>query len=417
MERWIEVEEKGEVGKRKEKITECECGFKLASSNEKLFWIDFYDQDGRRHRKKIGPQKNIAQLALKDIAVKIARGEYLGIYDQKKVSFKDFVNKNYLPYARANLSPTTLERCGGIIKTHLIPFFDCYLNRISRREVERYKQSRAEEVEPATVNREFSRLRHMLKCAVDWGYLKDNPCKGVREMKEPPGRIRYLYPEEIEKLLRACGPESLTQNPFNKKRQLSNLITTYLRPIAQTALHSGMRRSEILGLQWKDIDLGERRIILEKTKNGERRTIYMNDTLCQVLRSLLLIRPDTEMVFPGINGNMLTVAFRRAVERAGIVNFRFHDLRHCFASHLTMGGVNLRTVQILLGHKDLRMTIRYSHLSPEHLREAVNTLEKSLKQNSNGHSVGTGKDKEKIEADNSLKGLASPTGFEPVLPA
>ena len=96
LERWIEVEEKGEVGKRKEKITECECGFKLASSNEKLFWIDFYDQDGRRHRKKIGPQKNIAQLALKDIAVKIARGEYLGIYDQKKVSFKDFVNPKFV---------------------------------------------------------------------------------------------------------------------------------------------------------------------------------------------------------------------------------------------------------------------------------------------------------------------------------
>jgi site-specific recombinase XerD len=87
----------------------------------------------------------------------------------------------------------------------------------------------------------------------------------------------------------------------------------------------------------------------------------------------------TDLIFPEIAGLQLTAAFKRACKRAGIEDFRFHDLRrHSFASHLTMGGVNLRTVQTLLGHKDLRMIMRYSHLSPGHLREAVQNLDKSL---------------------------------------
>jgi integrase len=138
-----------------------------------------------------------------------------------------------------------------------------------------------------------------------------------------------------------------------------------------------MRRGEIMSLRWKDIDFKERRIILEKTKNNERRSIPMNDTLSLVLKSLP-VHLHAEKVFPDINGNMVTVTFERACKRAGIEDFRLHDLRHTFASHLTMGGVNLRTVQTLLGHKDLRMTMRYSHLSPEHLREAVQNLDKSL---------------------------------------
>jgi integrase len=353
------------------------------------YWIDYYDGEGRRHRKKIGPQKNVAQLALKDVKVKIAKGEYLGIYEEKKIPFKDFAQKVYIPYAKTNLSPSTFNRCNGIIKNQLIPYFDCYVYKISRKAIEDYKQKRAEEVEPATVNREFSRLRHMLKCAVDWGYIKNNPCKGIKELKEPPGRIRYLSHEEMEGLLTACDPESLKQHPSNANRPLSKLINVYLKTIVQLAIHTGMRRGEIMGLRWKDIDLKEKRILIEKTKNNERRTIYMNDTVYHVLKSLPH-HLHSELVFPDINGNMVTVAFERACKRAKIEDLRFHDLRHTFASYLTMGGVNLRTVQTLLGHKDLRMTMMYSHLSPEHLKEAVTILEKSLNSVSNGHYMGTG---------------------------
>lgn len=342
------------------------------------YWIDYYDADGRRHRKRIGPQKSLAQLALNDVKVKIAKGEYLGIYEEKKITFKEFAIKTYIPYAKMNFSSRTFERCKGIIEAHLIPYFDCYLYKITPKDIEAYKQKRIEKVRPATVNRELSRFRHMMKCAVDWSYIKTNPSRGVKELREPPGRVRYLDQQEIERLLDACSPDGFP----------SKLAGVYLRSIVQIALFTGMRRSEILGLTWKDVDLKRGYIALDKTKNNERRTIPVGDTLRQVFESLPR-HLHSEKVFPNINGNMVTMAFRRACKRAGIEDFKLHDCRHCYASNLTMGGENLRTVQTLLGHKSTRMTERYSHLSPEHLKRAVQNLEKTLNFISNGHYLGT----------------------------
>jgi len=179
------------------------------------------------------------------------------------------------------------------------------------------------------------------------------------------------------------------ENPKNKKRNFSKLLSVFLKPIVLTAIHTGCRRGEVLSLRWKDIDFKERRMLLETTKNNERRVVPMNDTLYGVLKALP-VHLGSELVFPEVEGRQLSLAFHRACKRAGLKDFRFHDLRHSFASYLTMGGENLRTVQTLLGHKDLRMTMRYSHLSPEHLREAVSILDKSLNYISNGHSVVTG---------------------------
>ena len=353
------------------------------------YWIDYYDGDGRRHRKKVGPQKTIAKDILKDIRIKIIKGEYLGIYEEKKILFKDFAQKNYLPYAKANLSPTTLERCKGIIESSLVPHFDCYLYRITTSDVERFKEKRVGQVKASTVNREFSVLRHVLNCAGAWGYLKKNPCGGIKQFKEGPGRLRFLSPGEISRLLDAVDPLSYIEDPNNALNPLSKFRSVYLKPIVEIGLHTGMRRGEILGLGWKNIDFKERRIILEKTKNNERRTVPMNDTVCKALKSLP-VHLHEERVFPGINsGNVVTVAFEKACKRAGIEDFHFHDLRHTFASYLTMDGNNLRTVGELLGHRDPRMTMRYSHLSPEHLKDAVTTLENTLKSISNSHSVGT----------------------------
>jgi len=275
------------------------------------------------------------------------------------------------------LSSSSFERFESIIDKHLQPSFNCYLYKISKKQITEYIEKRSGEVKPATVNQEIKRLRHMLNKAIEWGYIRENPCKGIKNMKEPSGRIRYLSHDEMERLLKACDVSSLAEKPNNKGRTFSKIISVYLKPIVQIAIHSGMRRGEILNLQWKDIDFKERRILLEQTKNNERRVIPMNETLYQVLKSFP-VHLHQEKVFPDINGNMVTVAFERACKRAGIKDFRFHDLRHSFASYLTMGGENLRTVQTLLGHKDLRITMRYSHLSPEHLREAVSRLDRSL---------------------------------------
>jgi integrase len=139
-----------------------------------------------------------------------------------------------------------------------------------------------------------------------------------------------------------------------------------LRPLLIVALHTGLRRSELFALTWQDVDVKQEVIRVVHTKNGERREIPMTDTLRATVQQLPR-RLASDYVFPGKTGRGLVDVrkrFRRALQEAGIEGFVFHDLRHTFASHLVMAGVALVTVKEFLGHKDLKMTLRYAHLAP-----------------------------------------------------
>jgi integrase len=325
------------------------------------WYIDYYVK-GVRKRKKIGPSKHVADLALAQVKVKIAKGEYLGIYEDKKLTFRQFAPE-YLAYAQANKSPTSFGRDRVTIEHWLTPYFgEGYLGDLTVAEVERYKQARLATVTPSTVNKEVNGLKAMLNKAVSWGYLKAHPLKGMKGLKEPPGRLRYLTLEESVRLLAACD------------------TPPYLRPIVDLAMHTGMRRSEILRLCWSDLDLRRRTITLTQTKNNEVRVIPINDTVAAVLRTWPHV-VGTDTLFPALNGPMVSRAFWRACRKADVSNLRLHDLRHTFASYLAMGGFNLRVIQQLLGHKDLRMTARYAHLSADHLQQAVKSLDTVLGSN------------------------------------
>ena len=197
----------------------------------------------------------------------------------------------------------------------------------------------------------------MLNKAITWGYLDVNPLPNVKRLAEPDGRLRYLDAEEIERLLAACPP--------------------YLCPIVVCALHTGMRRGEILGLTWDRVDMKQRIIQVTGTKTGRNRTIPINDPLLEALRHLprhlgtdyVFWNHETETRYVSIKR-----AWRTALKKAKISGFRFHDLRHTFASHVQMGLGDLRATQTLLGHADPRMTMRYAHLSDDRLREAVRSL-------------------------------------------
>jgi integrase len=216
----------------------------------------------------------------------------------------------------------------------------------------------------ATVNREISTLRHMLNKAVEWGMLETNPFnKGSRLMlKENNHRLRFLSEPEIETLLKAC--EDL------------KTYTPHLRAIVETALLTGMRREELLSLKWEQIRNGF--IYLTETKSGKGRQIPINDRLAEVLRG---VRRGNHLKSPYVFCDSQERRFYEvkqslasACRRAGIEAFRFHDLRHTFASRLVMRGASLKSVQELLGHADMKMTMRYAHLSQEHLRDSVNLL-------------------------------------------
>jgi integrase len=217
------------------------------------------------------------------------------------------------------------------------------------------------------VRNELTVLRHLLRLSQRRrGYLDQVP--HVDMPKSPNGRTRYLSEEEISKLL--------TARAASKNRHLSATVTL--------AIHTGMRKGEILGLEWERVDLAKdlgfnARITLYDTKNREPRGVPLNKAAIAALAS---IEPDpaqrTGRVFKRRNGEdwgQIRTAFENAVQRAGLPDFRFHDLRHTAASHLAMRGRPLKEIQEVLGHKSFSMTLRYAHLSPMHLRTAVEALD------------------------------------------
>jgi integrase len=202
-------------------------------------------------------------------------------------------------------------------------------------------------------------LKHMLRRAASWNYLSRNPfldaqgrpLGGLRPLREPSGRVRFLTPDEMDRLLVACDP-----NP-------------YLKAFAIVAMNTGMRRNEILGLTRKAIDWWNRVATLPDTKNGETGYVPLNDAAIASLKSLSAVS-DSDRLFP-FKPNQVSVAMKRAIRRARIEDFRLHDLRHTFASYQTMNATPTRAIQALLRHKDGRMTARYSHLSDRYLKAAV----------------------------------------------
>ena len=211
-------------------------------------------------------------------------------------------------------------------------------------------------------NRLTAILKRMFTKAADWELIGDNTIKVIKRVKLVKGevkRLRYLSDDEADRLISNCD--------------------TYLKPIIITALNAGMRKSEILHLTWDRVDLKNRIILLDKTKNGDRREIPINDTLFNCLSGIIrnlktdyvFYNPDTLKPFYDIKKSFAT-----ALKKSKIIDFRFHDLRHTFASSLVMAGADLASIQKLLGHKDIKMTLRYSHLSSVHLKDAVGLLDK-----------------------------------------
>jgi len=216
---------------------------------------------------------------------------------------------------------------------------------------------------PSTVNRYLAVLSHAFTYAVkDLGWMNDSPMRKVTKPKEPRGRVRFLSPDERTRLLDAC-------------KSSSNAL---LYPAALLAVSTGMRRGEQFFLTWRTVDTQTGRIILEDTKNGERRTVVATGPALDELRKLAKVRRlDNEHVFPGkVKGKPmdLTTPWERVLKDAEIADFRWHDLRHSFASELAMSGATLAEIAEAMGHKTLAMVKRYSHLTEGHISKVVERM-------------------------------------------
>ena len=325
--------------------------------DRKGFWISWKDAQGRRRYRRTDAE-DLAQAKTVRAAelVRVEKAKVLGFTPPGEDLFAK-VGERFLAHQKARLSPQSYERERGILEGHLNPFFSGRIASIRRVDVQRFITQRSGKLSPHSVQKELNVLKHFLRLAVDWEIIPLNPAQGIKSPKVPPGRVRYLQPTELHSVLEAC-PD-------------------WLRPIVALAVSTGMRRSEILGLRWLDVDMAHHRILLPQTKNNEGRAVYLNQSARAILRSLPFHgrTKTTDGLFPDVTPEKVSVAFKRACRKVQIADFRFHDLRHTAASWLRMTGADIHTVAQLLGHKDLRMAARYQHLSPAFLAEAVSRLE------------------------------------------
>lgn len=348
--------------------------------------------NGKRIRRKVGSSKKIAELALKDAEVKIARDEFG--FTKLDMAIQKFLDK-FLEYSKASHQISTTNRYRAVIdhfnaflkeKRHALGF----LSQITPEVIDQYKVYRKTAwINPNgskviieddknsytrrgarahTINFEIGTLRTIFYLAMKWGYLKENPTKLVKRLKiDDSKKIRLLSIAECKRLLEACPQQ--------------------LYPIYFTFLNTGLRKAELENLEWNDIDFDRRKLKVQrktfwKPKTGERE-VPINSPLLLLLKELHTKNEkglQSDFVFPHSDGGIIKTKLRvrliRIAKQAGIEGLsRVHDLRHTFASHLVMNGVDLPTVKELLGHSDIETTMIYAHLSPDHLSDSVDKLD------------------------------------------
>jgi excisionase family DNA binding protein len=322
-------------------------------------WYIYYRVEGKRVRQVVQNAQSRAD-ALKVLQIKVAdafRGRHGFKQKEKQIKFTEFAELYLINYAKVNKNSwKDDEYCIEKLKKF---FRNSYLHETSSFDVEKAKAELVKKRKPSRVNRYLALLKKMFNLAIDWGYVKENPVNRVEFFSEKDNlKERILSEDEEERLLEECAE--------------------HLKPIVVTALHTGMRRGEILSLKWNQVNLLKRIIRVEKTKSGKIRYIPMNDVLFEELIKLKKQNGKSDHVFlyPRTKKPIADVktAFNAAKKDAGIKDLRFHDLRHTFASRLVERGVDLITVMDLLGHHSVVVTQRYTHSRADQKMNAVQNL-------------------------------------------
>jgi site-specific recombinase XerD len=328
----------------------------------KSYYYDFVYK-GQRYAGCIGPvSRTVAKEEEARKKAEVIEGRLNPAKTRKSPRFDAFAAE-YLEWVEANRKPLTYLQASVVVKTLTATFGPKRLNELTAWHMEQYKKARKDAgMAPATINKELAFLKGILNKAVAWKKLAEHPGKDVKAFKVANERTRFLTEEEEARLLIVCSPA--------------------LQRIVEAGLLTGFRRQELVSLRPEDLDFNRETVSVAAcySKNGESRTLPMGERMKAVLHEALTVCGDAPTVFvtesgkPWLFRNFSSV-FSRACQRAGIDLCSPHTLRHTFASRLVMAGVDLRTVQELLGHKNIKMTLRYTHLSPSHKRQAMAALE------------------------------------------
>ena len=328
------------------------------------YYVDLY-VDGRRKRWKVGASKRQAELVESKLKVEIVEGKYMDIKKDSGITFTEFADRYIQEHSKVeNKSWYEDENRMKLLKSE---FGNRPLSSIETKDIVQFKtklltrkKGPGKELRPATINRYLMLLRGMYSRAIEWGIFHQvNPCQRVKALKENNEKNRYLSIEEIQQLLAQCKDE--------------------LADVVEFALSSGMRAGEIVGLKWVDVDFKLGLIYVRRSgktsyspKSGKNRVVPMNGGSRRVLLNRSEMRTD-EFVFESRHWE----GYKAAVVRANlnppgtpeIDKVVFHTLRHSFASHLAIKGVDLYRIAKLLGNTFQVVEKRYAHLQPKHLQE------------------------------------------------
>ena len=314
--------------------------------------------DGERHNYSCKSATSLKEARLYENSLKLKVFNEIGINTpkKKKLSKMDSLYILCFNYSKQNKRSFKSDRIMlGIIKEY---FGNPNINDITPNKLEEFKTYLLYErqVKPSTVNRYKALLSKMFSLGIDNGLIDDNPVKKMKSLREENFKIRFLTKDEEVKLY-----EALSKSP------------KYLMDIVTLDLQTGMRKSEILNLKWKDIDFDFMFIEVLQSKSGKSRKIPLSDKALSVLNSIPV---ESEFVFH-IKQNKIgdiKKCWNTALKNAGIKDFRFHDLRHTVATRMVEKGIDLVVVKEILGHADISTTMRYAHAVPERKKSAINVL-------------------------------------------
>ena len=342
---------------------------RVTKTGIKSWSLRYRTREGGQRRYTIGKWPNI----------KLARARELVTIEMGKVAAGEDIQKEKTIARKKSTCPTIKVFCGDdgeyanwanahhkgashtLYKlTEVLPWSDKRLDQIDVKLVERWQAKRINSgISPWSVKRDIAALRAMLSKAVEWGHLETHPLAALKAPQAPDNiRIRYLSKEEGKRLQAALEAKE---------------TPAYLRTIVTLALNTGLRRGELLKLDWSSVDLKAKLLTVtaQTAKSSKTRHVPLNK---KALAALKTWKKPINRKGPVFGLGDIKKSWRTLLKLAEITDFRFHDLRHTFASRLVMAGIDLNTVRELLGHSDIRMTLRYAHLAPEHAAAAVEVL-------------------------------------------
>ncbi|WP_281222926.1 site-specific integrase [Photobacterium sanguinicancri] len=376
------------------------------SSSGRIVYYLYYRLDGKQVNLKLGSASDLTPAQARDLAREkmgeVAKGNDVHAVKKqtreetlrrKHLKLSIFFEERYLPFLHTR-NPKTANRTVNHLRSRFDFLLDKDLDQITAWEMEKWRsEQRKLGKAPATINYTVNTLKGALSRAVEWGLIERHDLTKVKAIKSDNTRVRYLTEMEEKRLRHALKERDrkirLARQSANEHRVKRHqepypcldevAFSDYLEPLVLVAMNTGLRRGELLSLAWADISLTGKYLTVRASnaKSKEGRTVPLNNEAFLTLQAWREQNSNSLYIYEGKTGQPLTdikKPWALVLEAALINDFKFHDLRHHFASKLVMAGVDLNTVRELLGHADLNMTLRYAHLAPEHKAAAVGLI-------------------------------------------